>query len=791
MPKSDVQRISKQSTNTRALTLWRTLNSLKCCASFMNTGAHPDDETSAMLAALAYRDGLTISYACANRGEGGQNNIGSQNTSDLGVIRTAEMEQAANLLGLRLYWLNESAEDSVFDFGFSKSGVETLSKWGHKRTLKRFVEIIRTERPDIICTTFLDIPGQHGHHRAMTQLAHEVFDAAADHNFSEVDLPIWQIKKMYLPAWSGAGDSYDDDLPPPPATLIVNGKGEEPISGWTYEQIGQQSRQFHRSQGMGRWVSLGQERDWPLHLARTRIDADDTSLTDGLPSSLESLANFANAEEIRTVLQEADNAIDAAINSFPNVVTTRQSASTALKSVRRALNECPEQARGEVEHRLQRTLTQLSTVIRLCSKAKVSAWFNTDLLRSGDKTTINYESDIGDVDTLDWDLTLPKGWERQEDMVQLTNSSVISSGYPTYYYPDEPTSPALKLSINVDGAISESSVPLETRPLTLPAQSARLSPTGVVHNINNGSAGFIITISDLHPQDAIGTLQLPKNWTAEKTDTGYHVSVPANTAVGDYNIKLLVNDQPASTVNHFDFPHIEHTMRSHRAQVKVCVLDVFVPSIRVGYVGGGNDTVSARLSELGFNLESLTDEQLIDPTTLDQLDTLVLGIFAVRTRAVLQDIMPRIHQWVENGGNLVTLYHRPWDDWNEHTTPPKRLLIGKPSLRWRVTDENASVNYLLPEHPLLTTPNVIGPDDWLGWHKERGLYFAAEWDSAYEALLCMADPDEEPLNGALVSAEIGKGRHTHTSLILHHQMELLVSGAYRLMANLVAGKAKQ
>ena len=37
-----------------------------------------------------------------------------------------------------------------------------------------------------------------------------------------------------------------------------------------------------------------------------------------------------------------------------------------------------------------------------------------------------------------------------------------------------------------------------------------------------------------------------------------------------------------------------------------------------------------------------------------------------------------------------------------------------------------------------------------------------------------------------LSAEIGKGRHTHTALILHHQMEHQVPGAFRLMANLLA-----
>ena len=50
----------------------------------------------------------------------------------------------------------------------------------------------------------------------------------------------------------------------------------------------------------------------------------------------------------------------------------------------------------------------------------------------------------------------------------------------------------------------------------------------------------------------------------------------------------------------------------------------------------------------------------------------------------------------------------------------------------------------------------------------------------------MADPGEHPHRGALLSAEVGQGRHTHCALILHHQMEHLVPGAYRLMANLAA-----
>ena len=52
-------------------------------------------------------------------------------------------------------------------------------------------------------------------------------------------------------------------------------------------------------------------------------------------------------------------------------------------------------------------------------------------------------------------------------------------------------------------------------------------------------------------------------------------------------------------------------------------------------------------------------------------------------------------------------------------------------------------------------------------------------------LLSMSDAGEAPLEGALVSGRIGAGRHTHTGLVLHHQMDRLVPGAFRLMCNLV------
>lgn len=42
---------------------------------------------------------------------------------------------------------------------------------GQQRIVERLVRAYRKERPDIVIPTFLDVPGQHGHHRAMTRAA--------------------------------------------------------------------------------------------------------------------------------------------------------------------------------------------------------------------------------------------------------------------------------------------------------------------------------------------------------------------------------------------------------------------------------------------------------------------------------------------------------------------------------------------------------------------------------------------------------------------------------------------
>lgn len=54
------------------------LRRLQTIASILHTAAHPDDESTELLAYLARGQGARVAYLSLNRGEGGQNWIGPE-----------------------------------------------------------------------------------------------------------------------------------------------------------------------------------------------------------------------------------------------------------------------------------------------------------------------------------------------------------------------------------------------------------------------------------------------------------------------------------------------------------------------------------------------------------------------------------------------------------------------------------------------------------------------------------------------------------------------------------------
>jgi hypothetical protein len=143
--------------------------------------------------------------------------------------------------------------------------------------------------------------------------------------------------------------------------------------------------------------------------------------------------------------------------------------------------------------------------------------------------------------------------------------------------------------------------------------------------------------------------------------------------------------------------------------------------------------------------------------------------------------MDDLLNYVKDGGTVVMQYNINFDFGKEKLSPyPFKLS------RDRVTEENAEVRILKPDHPVLNTPNKIIPKDFEGWVQERGLYFASEWDPAFEAIFSMNDKKEAPKDGSLLIAKYGKGYFVYTGISFFRQLPAGVSGAYKLFANLIS-----
>ena len=103
-----------------------------------------------------------------------------------------------------------------------------------------------------------------------------------------------------------------------------------------------------------------------------------------------------------------------------------------------------------------------------------------------------------------------------------------------------------------------------------------------------------------------------------------------------------------------------------------------------------------------------------------------------------------------------------------------------------MTDENAPVTLLAPDHPALTTPNKITPADFEGWVQERGIYYPSQWDRPLHADPRVQRPGRGAAQGRAAGREHGRGHFVYTGLVFFRQLPAGVPGAYRLFANLVS-----
>jgi LmbE family N-acetylglucosaminyl deacetylase len=277
------------------------LRRLSTTARLMQTVAHPDDEDGGMLTLESRGKGDTVLLMTLNRGEGGQNKLGSNLFDGLGVLRTLE------LLAADRYYGAEQRFSRVADFGYSKTADETFQKWGgHDVALADMVRVIRTFRPDVLVARFsgTDRDG-HGNHQASAILTQEAFHAAADPNrfpeqIKEGLLP-WQPKKLYIGNVCSFGAQTCADAN---YTLRLNTGMNDPLLGSSAIQFAMDGLRHQLSQGAGAWTVEPGDRFTFYKLTDSVLskpngDAHEKDFLDGIDTSLVGLADRLGGDEAK------------------------------------------------------------------------------------------------------------------------------------------------------------------------------------------------------------------------------------------------------------------------------------------------------------------------------------------------------------------------------------------------------------------------------------------------------------------------------------------------------------
>jgi hypothetical protein len=261
----------------------------------------------------------------------------------------------------------------------------------------------------------------------------------------------------------------------------------------------------------------------------------------------------------------------------------------------------------------------------------------------------------------------------------------------------------------------------------------------------------------------------------------FTVTPPAQDDEGTLRAIVLVDGREYSFERvRISYPHIGVQTLMPPAEVTVVRADIRKKADRIGYIPGAGDDVPESLRQIGYSVKILSEPD-ITAENLAQFSAVVLGVRVYNTQDKISNWLPELFAYVRNGGVAIAQYNTLADLKTEQLGPYPLEIS-----RDRVTDENAEVRILAPNHPLMNSPNKITPNDFEGWVQERGLYFPKKWDAAWTAILSCNDPKEKPLDGGLLVAKLDKGFFVYTSYSWFRQLPAGVPGAYRLFANMLS-----
>jgi hypothetical protein len=209
-------------------------------------------------------------------------------------------------------------------------------------------------------------------------------------------------------------------------------------------------------------------------------------------------------------------------------------------------------------------------------------------------------------------------------------------------------------------------------------------------------------------------------------------------------------------------------------------LDIKMGGEKIAYIMGAGDEMPSYLQQMGYSVTILKPET-ISKENLTPYNVVIMGIRAYNVVNALAFKQTLLFDFVKEGHTMIVQYNT-LDDLVVKDLAPFPLKIS----RDRVTEEEASIVFLAPTHPVLNYPNTITTDDFKGWFQEQGLYYPDTWDDAFTPILSSNDKGETAKKGALLIANYGKGHYIYTGLSFFRELPAGVEGAYRLFANMIA-----
>ena len=787
--------------------IFQGLKKLKVLGSVLYIAAHPDDENTALLTYMSKGKLTRTAYLSLTRGDGGQNLLGNEKGDLLGVIRTQELLSARKVDGAEQFFTR------AIDFGYSKTAKETLRNWDRDLLLSDVVKIIRKFRPDIILTRFSKTQGGHGQHLTSAILAEEAFYAAADPNKYPEQLETlqpWQAKRLYWNTWQPTDKAITIDI------------GEyNSVIGKSFNEIAAQARSMHKSQGFGVSANRGSQLN---HFNYFAGDSAHNNLFDDIDLS------WGRIEGGKVIENEINKIInvynpDTPQGIVPNLVELYQSMSNLpdVYWVEKKQSEIKELIKMCTGLWMQSTVwePELSKGQRIDVRPMIINRSNYPIILEDISTTFSntdlylnqnllYNKPITQKQTLkipnNINYSQPYWLKEKHDgkLFKIDNSELIGD-------PENKSDIISTFVVNIHGTSFSYEIPAVykwtdavkgelTKPVIIrPDLSISVNQENLV--FANGSIKEIKVnvISKIDSANGKLFIDLPNGWAsdkdsydfslAEKGDRitfSFNVSPGNNAKTGLAKLRAVMNGATfTDEIVEMDYPHIKYQTVFMPVTVDLIKLDIHIEKKRIGYIMGSGDDIPLSLTELGNEVELLSDEDL-DSKDLSEYEVIICGVRAFNTREELDRQQKRIIDFVEKGGTWIVQHNTRFGINVDQIGPYPFSTTG----RDRIAEENAELEILVPDHQIFNYPNKITSADFDGWVQERGLYFADSWEGKLYPLLSGHDEGETSKLGGLLYANYGKGVFIFTAYSWFRQLPAGVPGAYKIFVNMISAKGK-